>query len=465
MKRETDLAKNTFILSIGSFLPKLVAMITVPLLTAYLSATEYGTYDLVITLVALLLPAVTLQIQSAAFRFLINTRDDIQKSKEIITNIFAFTIPASLLALFIMLFSLHKLNINMLLMISAYFFVNIILVGIRQITRGIGDNLSFAIDSILNSMVMLSLTALGLLVFKNGLLGVLIALAGSDACSVLFLSYRIHILQYIDIKSCSTRRIRELLNYSWPMVPNNLSGWILSLSDRMVITAFLGVEANALYAVANKIPNLLKTFQSTFTFAWQENASLSVNDKDSSKYYSKMVDGITCLITGGIGCLIAVTPILFPLLIRGDYADAYFQMPILYLGAYFSAFSSVLGGIYIANMKTKNVGMTTILAAACNLLIDVLLVKKIGIYAGSISTLISYLFLSVYRMIDVRRFCDITYNFKRLVLCLFSVSLMAVLSYLKMRQLDIFNVLFALIITYAFNRTVINAIIKRLFKR
>ena len=69
-----------------------------------------------------------------------------------------------------------------------------------------------------------------------------------------------------------------MLGYSWPMIPNALAMWVMNLSDRLIITAVMGVEANAVYAVANKIPNLFTTLQGTYIFAWQENASLSVGD-------------------------------------------------------------------------------------------------------------------------------------------------------------------------------------------
>ena len=62
MSREGKLVKNTLILSIGTFLPKLASFVTLPILTAYLTKEEYGTYDLITVLVSLLLPAVTLQI-------------------------------------------------------------------------------------------------------------------------------------------------------------------------------------------------------------------------------------------------------------------------------------------------------------------------------------------------------------------------------------------------------------------
>ena len=84
MSRDKELVKNTGILAIGTFFPKLVVLITLPILTGYLSETDYGTYDLVVTLVSLLLPAVTLQIQAASFRFLIEVRNDEKQIKIIV---------------------------------------------------------------------------------------------------------------------------------------------------------------------------------------------------------------------------------------------------------------------------------------------------------------------------------------------------------------------------------------------
>ena len=76
MSREGKLAKNTLILSIGTFLPKLASIITLPVLTGCLTQSEMGTYDVILILESLFLPTATLQIQTAAFRFLIDARDD-----------------------------------------------------------------------------------------------------------------------------------------------------------------------------------------------------------------------------------------------------------------------------------------------------------------------------------------------------------------------------------------------------
>lgn len=69
MEREKALAKNTIIIGFGTFLPKVASIITLPIVTGSLTKAEYGTYDLLLTLISLVLPLATLQIQTAAFRF------------------------------------------------------------------------------------------------------------------------------------------------------------------------------------------------------------------------------------------------------------------------------------------------------------------------------------------------------------------------------------------------------------
>ena len=140
MERETKLVKNTAILAIGSFFPKVTSLITLPILTAMLSKSEYGTYDLVGVLVSLLLPVATLQIQSAAFRFLIESKDLQKRCNEIVTNIFIVTIPISIVMVGIVFFVFSKLTLSSRIFICLYFLFDIIELTLLQIARGFSEN-------------------------------------------------------------------------------------------------------------------------------------------------------------------------------------------------------------------------------------------------------------------------------------------------------------------------------------
>ena len=180
--------------------------------------------------------------------------------------------------------------------------------------------------------------------------------------------------------------VKRMLIYSWPMVPNAMSMWVMRASDRFVISIFMGVTANAIYAAANKVPSILTLAQNTFALAWQENASVSVNDPNVGEYYSDMFKKIFSIMAGFMSFLIGGAPILFSILIRGDYSEALDQIPVLLMAMLFFGLSSFVGGVYIAFMQTRSVGITTIVAAAINLIVDLSTIRWIGLYAASGST-------------------------------------------------------------------------------
>lgn len=468
MSREKDLAKNTLILSIGTFLPKFSALITIPIITSHLTKAEYGTYDLLATVVALLLPIVTLQIHSGAFRFLIDYRSNTYKRKSIITTIYFFMIPVSIATLFVSFLILKNYELQTRFLIVIYFFVDIIIIATQQIVRGLSNNKLYTISAVIQSCINTVLIVLLIGFGNKGLNGVLISFIVATCVGIIVILIKGEIIKEIDFRCFSFNTLVMMLRYSWPMIPNTLSSWVLAASDRLVLSGFIGVESVAVYAAANKIPQLFSSVKSTFIFAWQENASLALSDFDVRQYYSDMFDKIFSILSGIMAVLIGCTPILFRILIRGDYADAYPQMPILFMGMFFSALASFLGGIYVAHKRTKNVGITTMLAAACNLIIDLALVHSIGIYAASISTLVSYTLLSAYRMYDVKKFQQIAYRLKKISICEIFLVCMCIICWVNTFATNLINVLIGFLFAIYLNRSLVKSILNSItlrFKR
>ena len=468
MSRERELVKNTSILSLGAFIPKLLALILTPVLTDRLTKTEFGTYDLIVTIVSLLLPAVTLEITTAAFRFLIEKKNCIKEAKEIVSTIYSFVTITSIIVSIVFLFFVGDRIGDNKIFVFWYFIFDILLITTEQIMRGLGKIFLYSLSYIVRSStnLLLILVLLGVIGgYNDGLSGVLISMMASTGIAfvVVFLCGKVY--SFISFKSVSINTLKAMLRYSWPMVPNNLSGWILRLSDRLVITGALGVEMNAVYAAANKLPTLFQIFQSTFSLAWQESASIAVKDKDKGNYYSQMLNAVSDMLIGVMAILLAVTPLLFKLLIRGDYGEAYFQLPVLYGSMIFSCLSSVLGGIYIAYKKTFSVGVSTTVAAVINLVIDLIFVNLIGIWAGSISTLVSYLALLIYRLINIQHFQIIKFNVPRFLLGLIAVAGSSTLFLMKTPLTNLINIILAVVLVIIFDRKIIALFVKTIKRK
>ena len=455
MSRTKSLIKNTFIIAFGTILPRLMSIITLPILTSKLLTTEYGLYDLIETLISLFIPIVTLKIDAAAFRYLINARDNKKESSKVITNIFAVIVLSCIISIIILFIIFRNQNLLLLFLILLYFVLDVLNTTMSQIVRGLAQNKVYSISTIINSFLRMICLCLLLLPINLGLLGVITALIIGTSISLLYQSFIIKINKYINLKLISKKTIKELLSYSWPLIPNSLSVWALNASDRLVIVHYLGIEQNAIYAVANKIPNLLNLFNTTFNMAWQENASVNYKDSDIENYYSNTFSYFLSFIAGGCALIIAATPIMFKILIHGNYEKAYYQMPILFLGIFYSCIMSFLGGIYAANKRTKSVGVTTIISAIVNITIDFLLIKKIGIYAGSISTLVSYVIVSYYRMYDLKKYQNIYYNYKKVIFVNIGLIILASICMMRNVYLNIFNVILAIVFAYILNRNII----------
>lgn len=463
-KRRNSLAKNTIILAIGVFFPKLAVFITLPILTGCLTKVEYGTYDLILTLVSLLLPAATLQIQTAAFRFLIEMRGKNKEIKSIVTTIYLFILPTSLIVLTVLYFILANQSVVLRVEICAYFMLDIICGTTRQVTRGFGKNSEFAASAFVSAVVQIAGVGILVGILQRGLEGALLALCAGEFFAFSFLTFKIKLWNYFDRKLASKDQLKSLLSYSWPMVPNSLSMWVMRVSDRFVITAVMGVAANAVYAVAYKIPSILNLAQSTFNMAWQESASLATKDADADTFYSNTFRQVYDLSAGFLSFLIGITPVLFTILIRGDYAEAYNQILVLYLAVFLFVLSTFWGGLYVAYRRTKSVGVTAVLAAIINFVVDIALIKWIGLYAASGSTLVSYLFLCVFRFFDTKKFLNIHYDFKHILGVLLIVIVQCVMCAQRKTVLDMISFAVGVSLCIALNRTLIVSYWKKFFR-
>lgn len=465
--KEHNLAKNTIILAVGVFFPKLAVFITLPVLTGCLTKTEYGTYDLILTLVSLLLPAATFQIQAAAFRFLIEKRDRLKEIQSIITNIYIFIIPISLIVL-LMLYLLLRIQSEdeiLRLEICIYFMLDLFCATTRQVTRGLGKNSAYAWSTFVSSIIQVVGSIFCVWGLKWGLNGAVFALCIGEFFAFWFLTLKIGLWNYFNFKLISKKQIKKLLEYSWPMVPNSLSSWVMRVSDRFVITAFMGVAANAVYAVAYKIPSILNLAQNTFNMAWQEDASLASKQEDSNAYYSKIFRKIYDLSAGMMSVLIGITPILFATLIRGDYAEAYNQILVLYLAIFFLIISTFWGGLYVAYQRTKSVGVTAVAAAMINLGVDVALIKYIGLYAASGSTLVSYLFLCVFRIFDTRKFVSIKYDYKHIMVVLVIVIGQCIMCAQRTLLFDVIDFFIGIIVFIGLNKELLISYQRKFIKK
>ena len=294
---------------------------------------------------------------------------------------------------------------------------------------------------------------------NNKMLAAFASINLAGIITIIYLLIVTKIWKYISLKCVDKKLLKEMLVYSIPLIPNSLSWWIINVSDRFIIKLMLGVEANAIYAVANKIPSIYSLFYNGFNLAWQESASL--DSKDNKMYYQNIFTSLSKFLMSGLLILISILPIIFKLLVIGDYNESYYQMPILCISLLFSSLSAFLGGIYIATKNSKKLGISSFMASLTNIIINFVLIKKIGLYAASFSTLVSFLILTLYRYYDIKKLCYLKINIRLLMIFILSLSIVVFGYYNKNLYFLLINIILSNSIFVIFNKEIMQAMIHK----
>ena len=417
-----------------------------------MSTEDYGYIDLIQTYLTFFIPLILLKIDAGIFRFLIDARKSEEEKNKIITNgIFIMfvelIISTILFAVAVKIFSIKYSILIVMNLISLS-----VLTFLLQIVRGIGKNKQYSFSSIIAAIVTIVLNLIFLVGFhKNGKYVLIASLISNIICTIYLLIVN-KILKNVKIKYIDKKLIKDLLKYSIPMIPNELSWWIVHVSDRTIISYALGVAANGIYSVSCKFSNILSSIFNIFNLSWQESAALHINDTDKDEFFSNVINKVfnlfICFCIGILACL----PFVFELLIKDSYREAYKYVPILLLANIFSVLIGLIGSIYVAKKMTKEVAKTTMIAAIINLTIDIALIKVIGIYAAAISTLVSYMLLAIYRYIDVQKYVKVKIPIKNIVVNSIIFILVVVLYLYNNIALNVINLLLCILYAIIVNK-------------
>lgn len=466
MSKSKELAKNTIILFIGVFFTKVIQYFLLPVYTGYLSTNEYGTVDLFNTIISLLTPIIGLQIEHGIFRFLIMKRSDKDKQKEFISSSFFFLLFSSILSLMVISICFIFISNKYKWLVLLNLYLTLLSSYIMQVSRGLGNNKIYSISSITISITTVLFNILFLVEIGLKVDGMLYGSALGYFSGIILLFTKLKLYKYISIKKISKEALKEMLKYSFPMIPNSISWWIFSSSDRFVITYFIGLSATGLLSLAYKFSNIGIVIYNVFNMSLTESIALHIYDNDIEIYFNNVFNKVSSIFTSISAILIAFMPIIFELLINYSYNEAYKLIPLAIIATLFQVYSMNFGTIYVAKNNTKSVAITSIVAAIINIAVDLMLVKFIGVYAAVISTIISYLVLFIYRYVDVnKKYMKVVLNKSLLLNISLTIFIISVLYYIDNIYIALFNIIISIIIAYIFNKNNVKVVIKTIKKK
>ncbi len=414
MNRYRYLFKNIGLLTLSSFATKLLSFFLVPLYTNILTTTEYGTYDLFNTTVGVLLPILTLNVQDAVMRFVIDSKSN---RKAIVSVAMKILLIANIIVATGLIVN-SIFDISMLVKEYAIFFFLMFLVQslsgvITYYVRGIDKIADLSISSVLVSVFTISCNVIFLVIFHWGLIGYFLANIIGPLVQCLYLVICSDMIHDTDLRANFSEEKKAMLDYCKPMIANSVAWWINNTSDRYVVIFFCGLAENGVYSVASKIPSILNIFQSIFSQAWTLSAVRDFDPEDKNGFFANTYRIYNCLMVLICSAIIVVDKLLARFLYAKDFYVAWRYVPWLTIAIVFGALSGYIGGFFSAVKNSKIFAQSTVVGAISNIILNFIMTPFMGALGAAIATAVCYFVVWVIRYWHSKKFIKLKIRLRR----------------------------------------------------
>lgn len=414
--RGSKFIKDVGVYAIGNIGSKLITFLMVPLYTYFVHDTsDFGYYDVCLTLCFLLLPFVTLQLRDGAFRFLLDC-DDTTKRQRIVTFVSRSMITTLALAMLVALVlslttQIHYLGyaVGLLIALSLQEVYS-------QVFRGLGNNRAFAVTGILSALGIGVFSILFVAILGWGIKGIFLANIVARLLALILVESHVRLIIRNTRWSLSSRQVgRDIIRYTLPLLPGSLCWWLTGSSDRLFIKYFLGLDVNGIYAVAIRFTSIISTLAIIFYQAWQETAILQYNSPDRDRFFSKMFNGYIFVLAGILIGYAFMLKVNYSWLVAQQYRDSLNYIYPMGLSAVIFALAAFFDMGYQCAKDTPRTLPSIVLAAVVNVTLNFALIKPLGVYGVITTQLVTYLVLFLYRWHDMRRYFVLSINRRSII--------------------------------------------------
>jgi O-antigen/teichoic acid export membrane protein len=268
-----ELAKSIVIYGLSSSLGKFIGLFFVPIYTRIFSPEEYGIIDVISVTISFISILGILQLESAISRFYYSSKDSKERNSRISTAMWTTVFVSFSLVFILILLSDFISNIffesseyAIIISIASFLIPLSNLFAIfTVIIRFLKKPGHYTLIVLIQLAVTISVSVLMVVYLDKGIIGVFVGQLSGLALGVLigaiYLRGKIHFIFNMGY-------LKEMFQYSLPMVPAVAGGWINSNANRYVMIGYLSLSEIGLYAVALKIASVMKIVDSAIRMAW-----------------------------------------------------------------------------------------------------------------------------------------------------------------------------------------------------
>ncbi|QQR90844.1 MAG: polysaccharide biosynthesis C-terminal domain-containing protein [Myxococcales bacterium] len=370
-------------------------LILAPILTHYLTPSDYGVVVLFDIAFQVTGPLVGFGLQSAIRRRYF----DLNRAEFSRYVLSTFLTVTSLLAVFTILVSIVNAFIPSIHGVPSYWayvlvpwigsqYVNSVATSFYQLERRpLSHGLLTGGVTLLNLCLSLLLVIQFDLHWQGRIAGQVLAYVLFACASFFIINSRLERPLRISMADS-----RDALSYGAQLVPYSILERIVALTDRAVIVAYVGLAAAGIYALGSQLAALLVVASDSFSLSWQPwlFERLKRNRIIDRQQVKRALLSVSLLVVLGAIILIWLGPPIFSLVIDSRYNEAYTVLPILVVALMFRSISRILSAIVMFEGSMRPLSGVAVLGAIVNLTGNLILVPRHGWKGAATATCIAF---------------------------------------------------------------------------
>jgi O-antigen/teichoic acid export membrane protein len=434
LKAVKEIGKDMSVYGITNILSQLVSLLLLPLYTKKLSPEDYGIFALIGICISGYAIFSNLGISSAIFRFTGTSNSETEK-EEYLGNAQLINLLTNALTLVIFLLLINKIsslvfenNINVqyayyIAILGTLSSFSNVLISFLKVSR---ETIKIAKSSIINLVVSVISTFIGLIYLNLGVCGALLGGAAGNVVSFLYLFYVTPKNKLILNHS----RIKTLLKFALPIFPHKIIGFFIPITSQIILVKYMDLNTLGMYNIALKFALPLVLFINLFQNAYapirfeiykQGNTNTDLFAKINLLYFMVTFTGYATVSLFGDWILVMVTDVKFH--------EAGFYIPFLALIPLAQSIYFAFGTGVEFSKSPKFYPIISLIGILFIVLTSILTIPRYQIIGAALSTTIGWLIMALCMFIYAKKIFPIKFLWREICILLIVTFIIVSLKY------------------------------------
>jgi len=417
-KIKNSLLKNAGVYTITNVINATIPFFLLPILTRFMSPSEFGIVSMFALLVASVTPFIGLSLNGAIERQFFN-REEIDIAQYIGNCIIILLISSSIVGILFASFSNEISKITsfpekLLWIVVVYTFAQFIISIVLTIWQVQKKSIQYGILNISKTLINISLSIILVVFLELGysgrIFGQFIALAIFAVFSILYLVRK----QWLTF-SFNKVYIMHALSFGIPLIPHALSGTIISMTDRFFITNMVDLSATGIYTVGYQIGSLINLLTSSFNVAYVPwlYERLKLGDEKTKIKIVKFTYSYFVLILIFSLFFGLVSPYFLGVLLGNSFSDSSSFVIWISLGYAFNGMYLMVVNYLFYAQRTKELAAVTFITAILNVILNYVFINESGAIGAAQATSITFLIKFILVWYISQRMYKMPWNLKK----------------------------------------------------